>query len=72
MHKLRESGSTAKFVFVTVHSEGEFARHAWKPECRGTYKKGRMNRHLVPAINAVLAGQSYISIFDSDLSHKHS
>ena len=24
VHKLRESGSTAKFVFVTVHSEGEF------------------------------------------------
>ena len=24
VHTLRESGSTAKVVFVTVHSEGEF------------------------------------------------
>jgi len=72
VHKLRESGSTAKFVFLAVHSEGEFVEACMEARVLGNVQKVRMNRHLVPAINAVLAGQSYVSIFDSDLSHKHS
>ena len=74
VHKLRESGSTAKFVFVflAVHSEGEFVEACMEAGALGNVQKVRMNRHPVPAINAVLAGQSYVSIFDYDLSHKHS
>jgi DNA-binding NarL/FixJ family response regulator len=69
VHKLRESGSTAKFVFLAVHSEGEFVEACMED---GALENVRMNRHLVPAINAVLAGQSCVPICDSDLSHKHS
>jgi DNA-binding NarL/FixJ family response regulator len=60
VHKLRESGSTAKFVFVTVHSEGEFVEACMEAGAVGYLQKSRMNHHLVPAIKAVLAGRSYV------------
>lgn len=67
-HKLRESGSTAKVVFVTVHSEGEFVEACLEAGALGYVQKSCMNKHLVPAIKAVLAGGSYIYKFDSDPS----
>jgi DNA-binding NarL/FixJ family response regulator len=65
VHKLRDLGSTAKFVFVTVHSEGEFVDASMEAGALGFVQKSCMNRHLVPAIKAVLAGQSCIYKFDS-------
>jgi DNA-binding NarL/FixJ family response regulator len=56
VHKLRDLGSTAKFVFVTVHSEGEFVDASMEAGALGFVQKSCMNRHLVPAIKAVLAG----------------
>jgi DNA-binding NarL/FixJ family response regulator len=64
VRKLRESGSTAKFVFVTVHSEGEFVEACMEAGALGYVQKPCLNHHLVPAIKAVLAGQSYVSRFD--------
>ena len=61
VHKLRELGSTAKFVFVTVHSEKEFVEACMEAGALGYVHKSSLKRHLVPAIKAVLAGQSYIS-----------
>jgi len=58
--KLRESGSTAKFVFLTVHSEEEFVGACMGAGAMGYVKKSGMNDHLVPAIRAALAGESYI------------
>ena len=71
VHKLRELGSTAKFVFVTVHSEGEFVEACMEVGAVGYVQKLRLNHHLVPAIKAVLAGRSYVSQFDSRPSRKH-
>ena len=72
MHKLRESGSTAKFVFVTVHSEGEFVEACMAAAgALGYVQKLCLNHDLVPAITAVLAGRSYVSQFDSRPSRKH-
>lgn len=68
VHKLRESGSTAKFVFVTVHSEGEFLEACLEAGALGYVQKEDLNHHLVPAIKAVLAGQTYISRFGADPS----
>jgi DNA-binding NarL/FixJ family response regulator len=65
MHKLRESGCTAMFVFLTVHSKEEFFEACMKAGALGYVQKFCMKRHLVPAIQAVLAGQSYVSPFDS-------
>jgi DNA-binding NarL/FixJ family response regulator len=72
VHKLWESGSTAKLVFVTVHSEGEFVEACMAAAgALGYVQKLCLNHDLVPAIKAVLAGRSYVSQFDSRPSRKH-
>jgi DNA-binding NarL/FixJ family response regulator len=65
VHKLRESGCTAMFVFLTIHSEKEFVDACMGAGALGYVQKYCMKRHLVPAIQAALAGQSYISQRDS-------
>jgi len=70
VHKLQESGSTAKFVFVTVHSEGEFVDACMEVGVVGYVHKACIRHNLVPAIKAVLDGQSYVSRFDSHPSRK--
>ena len=59
-HQLRESGSTAKIVFLTVHSEEEFVRACVAEGALGYVIKSSMKSHLVPAIKAALAGRRYI------------
>ncbi len=68
LRSLRESGSTAKFVFVTVHTEREFINTCLEAGASGYVQKSCMKRHLVDAIKAVLDGHSYVSQFDSDSS----
>ena len=65
VHRLRESGCTAMFVFLTIHSEKEFVDACMGAGALGYVQKYCMKRHLVPAIRAALAGQSYISQQDS-------
>ena len=61
LRTLRESGSTAKFVFLTVHTEEEFVKVCMAEGALGYVWKSRMKGHLVPAIYAVLDGLPYIS-----------
>ncbi len=61
VHQLHEAGSRAKFVFLTVHSEDEFVRASMSEGTVGYVVKCRMVTDLIPAIEATLAGQSYIS-----------
>lgn len=61
LRKLRELGSTAKFVFVTVHSEKELVEACMEAGGLGYVHKSSLKRHLVPAVKAVLAGRSYVS-----------
>ena len=65
VYKIRGSGCTAIFVFLTMHSEGEFVEACMEAGALGYVLKSSMKRHLVPAIQAVLAGQSYVSHSDS-------
>jgi DNA-binding NarL/FixJ family response regulator len=60
LHKLREAGSTVRFVFLTVHSEREFVEACIEAGALGYVNKSRMKEHLIPAIEAALAGQSYL------------
>ena len=60
-HKLRASGSTAKIVFLTLHAEKEFLEACLEAGAMAYVRKLSMNHHLVPAIQAVLAGQFYVS-----------
>jgi DNA-binding NarL/FixJ family response regulator len=70
VYKLRELGSTAKFVFVTVQSEGEFVEACMEAGALGYVQKVCLKHDLVPAIEAALAGRSYISQLDSHPSRQ--
>ncbi len=60
-HQLREAGSGAKFVFLTVHPEDAFVQACQAEGALGYVVKSRMKADLIPAINAALNGQSYVS-----------
>jgi DNA-binding NarL/FixJ family response regulator len=61
VHKLVQSGSTAKFVFLTIHSSEEYIHACLHEGARGFVTKSRMKAHLIPAINAVLEGLPYVA-----------
>jgi DNA-binding NarL/FixJ family response regulator len=61
VQKLVRSGSTAKFVFLTIHSSQEFIKACSEAGAKGFVSKSKMKAHLIPAIYAVLNDASYIS-----------
>jgi len=61
--RLKESGSTAKVVFVTNLHDREFAQEALALGKVGFVAKHRLVADLLPAIRTVLAGQSFVSPF---------
>jgi DNA-binding NarL/FixJ family response regulator len=63
VRRLVQSGSTAKFVFLTIHSSEEYVEACLAQGARGFVTKSRMNSHLIPAIQAVLAGLPYVSSY---------
>jgi DNA-binding NarL/FixJ family response regulator len=61
VHMLKKSGSTAKFVFLTINTGEEFVNACQKVGARGYVWKSRMKTHLIPAINSVLENKTYVS-----------
>lgn len=61
--QLRKSNSSAKVVFLTVHSEKEFLEACMTEGASGYVLKSRMRTHLIPAIDAALEGRIYVSPF---------
>jgi DNA-binding NarL/FixJ family response regulator len=61
VHKLVQSGCTAKFVFLTIHASEEYVQACLEQGARGFVTKSRMKAHLIPAINAVLDGRPYVA-----------
>ena len=61
-HQLREKGSTAKVVFLTVHSEDEFVDACLAEGALGYVVKTHMNTDLIPAIHAALLGHPFVSL----------
>ena len=59
--QLRRMGSTARIVFLTVHAEDEFVSACLGEGALGYVIKAHMKTDLIPAINAALCGQSFIS-----------
>lgn len=60
-HRLKQAGLKAKVVFLSVHSEGDFADACLKEGALGYVVKSRMRTDLVPAIDAALHGDSFVS-----------
>jgi DNA-binding NarL/FixJ family response regulator len=61
VHQLVQSGSTAKFIFLTIHSGDEYIKACLAEGARGFVSKSRMKGHLIPAIHAVLDGLPYVA-----------
>lgn len=60
-HQLRERGSTAKLVFLTIHLEDEFLDACLAEGASGYVVKAHLKTDLIPAINAALSGHQFIS-----------
>lgn len=60
VRQLRESGLSARVVILTVHSEQQFIEACIAEGALGYVLKSQMKAHLIPAVQAAIAGQSYI------------
>jgi DNA-binding NarL/FixJ family response regulator len=60
-HELREWGSTAKVVFLTVHEQVEFVHACLAGGAMGYVIKSRLTADLIPAIKEALCGRRFIS-----------
>ena len=58
---LREADSVTKVVFLTIHSEEAFINACMAEGALGYVLKTHMKADLIPAIQAALGGESYIS-----------
>jgi DNA-binding NarL/FixJ family response regulator len=61
IRRLREAGSKATVVFLTVHDDPDFAQAAIAAGASGYVTKPRMACDLIPAIKAALAGGRFVS-----------
>ena len=59
--RLRQSGSTAKIVFLTIHEDLDFVQAALKTGASGYVVKRRMVSDPRPAIKEALAGRIFVS-----------
>jgi DNA-binding NarL/FixJ family response regulator len=59
--QLRDSGSTAKIVFLTVHDDTDYMNAAIGAGGSAYVVKSRLSLDLFSAINAVLAGKVFVS-----------
>jgi DNA-binding NarL/FixJ family response regulator len=59
--RLKDSGSTAKVVFVTNLHDREFVEESMALGDVGFVVKDRLVADLLPAIRSVLAGRSFVS-----------
>ena len=66
--KLKESGSLAKVVFLTVHSHQDFVRACFEAGAIAYVAKPRIDTDLLIAVQAALVGHSFIS---PDLTYRN-
>jgi DNA-binding NarL/FixJ family response regulator len=59
--QLRESGSSAKIVFLTVHSDTDFVQACLAAGAAGYVLKPRIMSDLLRAIEEAFAGRKFIS-----------
>ena len=59
--RIRRSGSTARIVFLTIHSDSDYVAAALKVGALGYVLKPRAAQDLVAAIRSALIGELFIS-----------
>jgi len=60
-HRLQEMGAKITIVFLTIHESPEFVEACLAEGALGYVVKAHMKRDLIPAIEAALSGQSFVS-----------
>jgi DNA-binding NarL/FixJ family response regulator len=60
-HRLREMGASTPLVFLTIHENSEFLEACRDEGGLGFVVKSHMKADLIPAIDAALAGRSFVS-----------
>jgi DNA-binding NarL/FixJ family response regulator len=59
--QLRQNGSTAKIIFLTLYNDSDFVRAALKSGAEGYVIKAQMAADLPLAVREVLAGRTFLS-----------
>ena len=59
--QLKRSGTTAKIIFLTVHSDPDFVRACLATGALGYVVKPRVATDLLTAVREVLAGRTFVS-----------
>jgi DNA-binding NarL/FixJ family response regulator len=63
--RLKQSGSFAKVIFLSIHGNSDFVQTALTKGAAGYVVKARMSEDLVTAIKEALAGRTFVSAVDS-------
>ena len=58
---LRESGSSVKLVFLTIHEDPDYIEAAFSVGASGYVFKSRVATDLIPAVEGVLRGRKFTS-----------
>lgn len=59
--RVKDAGSTAAVIFLSVHDEPEFLEAAWKSGALGYVRKSDLGSDLIPAIRSALDGRRFVS-----------
>ena len=63
--QLRQAGSPAKIIFLTIHEDPDFLAEALSTSALGYVVKSRLATDLIPAIHEALANRSFVSAFQA-------
>ena len=61
VHQLLKSGSTTKFIFLTVHTDPDFVHACFATGALGYVIKTKIVSDLLSALRAVLEGRTFVS-----------
>ena len=61
VREIKRAGSTAKIVFLTVHEDPEILELCFDVGAQAYVIKSRLASDLIPAIQFVLSGRTYVS-----------
>ena len=61
MRQLKAEGSQARFIFLTIHTEGRLAAEAMRSGASGYLLKQAAGNELFDAIQAVTSGRTYLT-----------
>jgi DNA-binding NarL/FixJ family response regulator len=61
VRKLRQVGSRAEVMFLTIHSGADFVRLCLSVGAKAYVVKSQLDNELLPALRQIIAGRSYIS-----------